>query len=453
MRENLALLHDTIVAPATAAGDAAIAVVRLSGPGARGIAAKLTRRNRSSRSHELRRSALYDATGNLLDDAMVVEMHGPNSYTGEDIVELHLHGARTVVQASLAACQAMGARLAQPGEFTLRAFLHGRMDLAQAEAVETLVTAQSGVDQRLAAAHVRGALSGTVQALLESLEAVLADWRAVLDFPEYPTGDAPTAEHLVRLRQCASTMDSLSAQARVEVARGAKVVLAGAPNVGKSTLLNTWAGSERVLVDATPGTTRDPVDLEMRDGPLTWWLCDTAGMREEATGLEARGIALAESRVAGGDLVVWLVAGDAPVWPTLAHPRLWVVGSKADLADEAQRRVVEAEAEARGLTWMGWIAAAHQDGVDTLRGRIVACLNAGDASDAGAVLVKERHIDAITRAADSLRTLLAGHETAVPLDVLVCDLEAAAHAVGQILGRDVDAQVLDRIFSRFCIGK
>src|ERR1700677_4708582 len=142
MRESFALLNDTIVAPATPAGNAAIAVLRLSGPQARGIVAQMTRRIRPARSHELRRAALYDAAGGLLDDAMVVEMHGPNSYTGEDLVELHLHGARSVVQASLATCQALGARMAQPGEFTLRAFLHGRMDLAQAEAVGMLVTSQ-----------------------------------------------------------------------------------------------------------------------------------------------------------------------------------------------------------------------------------------------------------------------------------------------------------------------
>ena len=282
-------------------------------------------------------------------------MPGPNSYTGDDVVELHLHGSRVVVHAVLEACRTLGARNARQGEFTLRAFVNGKMDLIQAEAVADLVGSVDGVSSLLATRQMRGDLSRTLDELAGSLEGVLAEWRAALDFPEHATGAGVLDAHRTTLEDCACKIQGLAAGARVGLHRDLSVVLCGAPNVGKSSLVNAWTGSERVLVDSAPGTTRDAVEVSLLDGPVRWSLWDTAGIREDPCEVEARGIALARSRIDTADCVVWMLVADDPRWPDSDIEISHLVVSKSDLEqDPLQREKLAAHASARGLEIDAW---------------------------------------------------------------------------------------------------
>ncbi len=442
-------LDDTIVAAATPPGEGAVAIVRLAGPRARKVAAKLAPRRGESPPHLLRRAVVLGPRG-VLDEALVVEMHAPNSYTGDDVVELHLHGSCAVVESVIELCVGEGARLAQPGEFTLRAFLRGKLDLAQAEAVADLIAARSEKQAEVAADHLHGGLSREIEKLQHALEGVLAEWRAALDFPEHDSGDGLRAVHASKIEEAACKIQALLENARTGLRGGLRVVLCGAPNVGKSTLLNAWAGAERVLVDAAPGTTRDPVEVELGDEGARWVACDTAGIREVA-GVEGRGVEMAREWARRADVALWLLAAEAPVWPE-AGLEVQVVGGKADLASPERRERLENEATERGLVFLGWVSGVSGEGVGELRRRVVGRL-AGSGRAGVAVVVRERQVDLLRRAHEALERAAGALGAGMTLDVLTSEVEAAARSLGEIAGRDVDAAVLERIFAEFCIGK
>ena len=447
-----AALSDTIVARATAAGEGAIAVIRLSGPLSREVLSGLIRRPAAGRSHLLRQGTFYDAEGEVLDHGMYVEMLGPRSYTGEDVVELHVHGSAPIVQAVIERTKALGARLAAPGEFTLRAFVNGRMTLDQAEGVADLIAASNESDARLAARLVRGSLRGWVDGLLEELEGVLVRGQAAVDFPEHATGEGWVEADFGVVRRVRENIQGLLARGRTEVQRRRSVVLCGAPNAGKSTLVNALAGERRVLVDDAPGTTRDPVETEIRWGRQSWRVIDTAGIREGAVGLEAEGIRMAHDRASRGDVVVWLLDPGNPCWPPQDLPVDLIVGGKADLAWHAEREGLEDAARRRGLMISGWLS-----GVDLGDPVAAMAILTGSAAgvDSGEVsVVRQRHLDALAEADAALGDLLAAARGASgTMDVLLMELERATRALGAILGRDADAEVLERIFREFCIGK
>jgi len=454
MLERPDSLNDTIVACATPPGEGAIAVVRLAGPRAREVAQALSPGRAAVRSHQLVYTHLEDGAGNLLDDGMVVEMHAPHSYTGDDVVELHLHGSRAVVQSVIEACMRRGARLARPGEYTLRAFLNGRMDLTRAEAVADLIAARTDTQRLVAANHLRGELSQALTSLSERLEGVLADWRAAVDFPEQLPDADWRESHLKVIGECNCKIQSMLSNSRAQLRSGLKVVLCGATNVGKSTLLNAWVGETRVLVDGSPGTTRDPVEVELFDGPIRWSICDTAGIRKNASGLEARGIALALERIRRADLAVWLVGGGDSVWPSgeLTGLAKVAVGAKADVTSPEERRRVENEAGLRGLGFLGWVSARSGEGIKETRAAITARLSPA-IPEGVPVLVRQRHIEALAHAGQAIAQVELAARQGAPLDLMAVDLEEACRAVGRVLGRDVDQSVLDRIFSEFCLGK
>lgn len=444
-------LKDTIVAPATGDGATAVAIVRLSGPEARSIATKLAPPRRTRLSHRLYRIDIRAVDGELLDDAMVVEMHGPGSYTGEDVVEFHLHGAQTVVNAVLENCVVAGARLAEPGEFTLRAFLYGRIDLTQAEAIGDLIASGDRAQRRVATAHLAGSLGQVVGAMLNDIEGVLARWHALLDFPEQ-VGEGDVEETDWRtLNGVRTRAGALVAGARLDVRHRRHVVLCGAPNVGKSSLLNILVGERRVLVDALPGTTRDPVEVELALGSSRLSVWDTAGIRDEAIGLERDGVELTWDRVRRADVVVWLASVKDPVWPAEElRERAAVVGSKADLADEQERQQLEGEAQRLGWPFVGFVSAYSGEGVGAVSTWLAK--RGPELGDDLAVVVRERHLEALQQACAALDRVMKGSST-LTLDVLSIELEGAAKQLGMILGREVDGEVLDRIFANFCLGK
>ena len=450
-----ASLLDTIVAPATAAGAAAIAIVRLAGPEARQLAAQLAPSARPRRSHRLYRCLLQDVDGAPLDDAMLVEMHAPHSYTGDDVVELHLHGAPALVQALLRSCCALGARPAEAGEFTLRAYLRGRLDLAQAEAVAALIGAQDLEASRAAMQQLRGGLRAALAPVLTQLQALLAGWRAALDFPD-EVDAAPDAvlAAAVPLTQLAARLQQLAAQRQGQARARPQVVLWGPSNAGKSTLLNAWCGAERVLVDARPGTTRDPVSVEMVGPQGPWSLCDTAGLRPEADGLEARGQVLAARWAEAADLRLWLMNPETLAWPPPRAPTpLWVVGSQMDRFDAAAQAALEAAVQARGHTFAGWIAAPQHLGLPALRAAIEAQLGSRAGPTEAGLLVNARQQAGLEAAQAGLEAASTQLRAGWTLDVVTAEVEQASRQLGAVLGQDVDAAVLRQVFAQFCIGK
>lgn len=447
-------LHDTIVAESTARGAAAVAVVRLSGPEAHRVAAALCAPAALPPPHRLARRQLTDATAAVLDDALVVAMAGPRSFTGEDVAELHLHGSPAVVDAVVAACLHAGARLAEPGEFTRRAFVRGKLDLTQAEAIGALVAAQDERARRAALRLLDGRVGQTLRPLLGQLEGVVAAWRAGLDFPDEVEADVTVGAALAELGNMAGGLRALLGGAQQLRRVDPQVVLLGGANVGKSTLLNALAGQERALVDAAPGTTRDALALEHAAGNVRMTVWDTAGLRLDASGVEARGIALAHARAAEADLRLWLTGPDAQVWPNEEVGEVVVVGSQADRTDEAARRRIEKEANRRGHAFVGWICAPSGEGIAALEAFVADRLRAEAAPhvEHGAVLAS-RHRGLLTEAVDALGACGRAAADGLPLDCLLAEVELAASRLGQVLGKDVDAAVIDRIFADFCLGK
>jgi tRNA modification GTPase len=439
--------NDTIVARATPAGRGAVAVVRLSGPDADRLAAILSPGAAGVEARRLVRVPLVDGAGEPIDDGMVVRMPGPSSYTGDDVVEFHVHGSDAVVRAVTERLTQIGARAAQPGEFTQRAFLNGRLSLDQAESVAALIDASSLVEARAALRGLAGELAQWVRGLLAELEYVLADWQLALDFPEDALEGAPSAAQHARLDAALAQIDKRLANSRSTRVL-AKVVLCGAPNAGKSTLLNQLAGTARALVDEEEGTTRDAIDVEVDLAGLRVRIWDTAGLRSNAVGIEAAGVANAEHHVGTADLAVWLLSPIDPIWPHGTFAGI-VIGSKADLADKYLRSAMKRESVRRGCPILAWVSGKKGVGVPALVKSIRARI---DDPDDVREFLQARHLDRLAGARTALARVLKAPKT-VPLDMRSADLTSAVRELGSIVGRDVGWDVLDAVFSRFCIGK
>ncbi|MCX7045270.1 MAG: tRNA uridine-5-carboxymethylaminomethyl(34) synthesis GTPase MnmE [Candidatus Sumerlaeota bacterium] len=482
---------DTIVARATAPGVGAIAIVRCSGPlsrlalercfrpqSASGAAADAVER---MTSHQMVFGRWLDPrTGLAIDTVLAVRMDAPHSYTGEDMVEVHCHGGSAIVEAILDAFVAVGARQAGPGEFTRRAFLNGKLDLAQAEAVADLVQAGTARARKVALRQLEGALSRRIAEARSRAIAVIAELEAHLDFPEedLPAGDeARLLEELESLRGGLARLAEQGRRGRLW-REGARVVIAGPPNAGKSSLFNALAGRERALVSPHPGTTRDTIEVMLDLNGLAVTLVDTAGLRAAgAEEIERMGIDRTKAEIRGADVTLWLEdmsqdAGSLHVREIdEASDKVWLrVGTKADLLKdmgEGKDRKPASPIQA------GMTAAFTQAGkpvplfdclVSSLTGEGMDALEAAiqrrllEASEtAGAeedVLVSNRrHVESLTAAAAAIECAWAGMRQGVSHEFPVVDLRAALDALNQILGLETGEAILDAIFSRFCIGK
>lgn len=435
---------DTIFALASGAGRGAVAVLRLSGPGSAAILGRLCRRMPKPRVASLRR-LIDPAGGEALDDALVLWFPGPGSYTGEDSAELHLHGGPAVLAAVSGALAALGARPAEPGEFTRRAFLNGRMDLTAAEGIADLIDAETEAQRRQALRQADGALARLYGGWSERLTRLLAHQEAAIEFAE---DDLPT-DLDDRARQGAAVLRTeieahLADGGRGERLReGVVVAILGAPNAGKSSLLNALAGREAAIVSARAGTTRDVVEVRLSLAGVPVTLADTAGLREAADEIEQEGIRRARRRAEEADLVLAVFATDAdPDAETLAwvKPGALVLANKTDLAP--------APGEIGGVSPVA-VSARTGEGLDALR----ACLEAEAIRLAGAgeaaVLTRPRHRAALSEAV----AWLAEAETAALPELASEALRAALRALGRLTGHIGVEDVLDVVFRDFCIGK
>jgi tRNA modification GTPase len=444
-------MTDTIFALATAPGRAAVAVVRLSGPASGGVLQSLTGKAvPAARRASLRR--LMAKGGRVLDEALVIWTPGPGSYTGEDAAELHLHGGPAIVEGVIQALHDLGLRLAEPGEFTRRAFENGKLDLAQAEAVADLVDAETEGQARQALGQLGGALSQRYEAWRGQLVQALAMLEAAVDFPdeELPADVAdrarPPLEALL-----AEISEALADEGRGRrVREGFRVALIGAPNAGKSSLLNALAGRDAAIVTATPGTTRDVIEIPMVLGGYKVLLADTAGVRDTEEAIEAEGVRRARAWAEGADLRLWAVdqsaSGDWRQAYGLARPGDLLLLTKADLPPGADRSDVLAVG-LESLVISTLAPGDIQKVRETLEQRVVSALGSGEAP----LATRIRHGESLREAHARLTRALEELEPAVELAAE--DVRLAARALARVTGRIGAEDILDVVFSSFCIGK
>ena len=430
---------DTIYAPATAIGGA-IALIRVSGPLCPNIVQAMLDRDVAKTPRMLRFVRVMDGE-KVLDDGMACFLPGPGTYTGEDMLELSCHGGSRTMARRVERLSAAGARPAEPGEFTKRAFLNGKMDLSEAEAVMDVVSARAEESLKAALEQLHGKLSKRIHGIEELLIDSLSAIDAAVDYPDEVEEDvsATLPESLDRAQ---GEIDALIAEGRQGRAlrEGVYVALVGRPNVGKSSLLNALLGADRAIVTDLPGTTRDTLDEETSFFGVPVRLVDTAGIRESGDLVEQIGIDRARAALDRADVAVLLLDGtqtlteeDQRLLALTAGKNRLVLRSKGDL--------LQARDDFGELS----VSAKTGEGLDELKRRIVALSGARE----GAAITNERHIKALENAREALLHARTAHE----LTLIATDVRDALHHLGAITGRDVDADLIDRIFARFCVGK
>jgi len=445
---------DTIAAIATPPGKGAIAIVRVSGPRVRELASRLARSARPLRPHVATPVALLDESGTQIDGALAIFSPAPRSYTGEDALELHVHGSPVIVRETLRALLACGARLAGGGEFTRRAFLNGKLDLHAASAVADLIDAETRSASRAALANLSGGLADRVRALRASLARPLEELAAAIDYPdEVPDPDRARLDAAVA--DVAAELESLRRDAETGrlVREGLGVAIVGPPNAGKSSLLNALLGHDRAIVSEIAGTTRDTIEESVAIDGVTVRLVDTAGIREHADRLESAGIERTQRALGHARIALVVIDGsraldDAARWllaATQARERV-VFFNKADAGDAGFR-----EAGIEGAI-LG--SVLDEKSLQTLRATIAQVGWGGEAPDFERPhLASAREFDAVNEALDALSRARATIAAGDALDFAAPELQRAFASLGHVSGDEATEDLLDGIFARFCVGK
>jgi tRNA modification GTPase len=436
--------NDTIAAIATAAGVGGVGIIRVSGPAAIAIVSGTLGIPPSELTREVRVGWARDTSGARLDQVVAFAMRSPASFTGEDVAELHGHGGSRNLEALLDAVVARGARIAEPGEFTRRAVENGKLDLVRAEALLEVIHAGSERAWRLAQANLGGRLGAAAQELETRALGVLAEVEGRIDFPEDDIAAADAAAIAGELDALGARCGGLADGFRHgrALARGITVALVGPVNVGKSSLLNALVGTERALVAAAPGTTRDYLEVHDTWNGVAVTLIDTAGTRETTDAIEARGIELGERRVASAEVVVVVNDGHSP-WDDGGRfgARALVVRSKCDLGVESMTSAVRT-------------SAATGEGLDELRRRALALAGVADREGSEAAFVTTARQQATAAAArDAFAAALAALDAGRAPEIVALEIRHAVQSLAQLRGGEVGDRVLDEVFARFCIGK
>lgn len=458
--------NDLIAALGTTLGEAAIGIVRLSGEGAIELAASIFRPRKkgldlTKTSHTLHLGYICDDEGDILDEVLITVMKAPHSYTRDDVVEIYCHGGIIPVRRVLDLVLKKGARLAEPGEFTKRAFLSGRIDLAQAEAVLDLIRAQSAKGAELACSQLRGGVSEKIKDMRNQLKRIMAEIEAEIDFPDDvdPVPPEVRAQQIKMVEEQAQEMIKGSNIGRI-YREGLRTVLLGKPNVGKSTLLNMLLDEERALVTEIPGTTRDLIEetLVLEGIPLR--IIDTAGIREGVGLVEALGIERAKKAVAEAELVLAvfdasdeLKDDDLRVFELLKGKKAIVLLNKIDIKEQKLsqnliRQYIDEETPIIELSAkMGW-------GKEKLVEAVVQVIGGGKISRESALMTRKRHQVAMDKVVDRLHSAVKAVEAEMPLEFVALDLWDAWSALGEITGETaLPEEVINSIFEEFCIGK
>lgn len=444
---------DTIAAIATASGIGGVGIVRLSGPQAIEIAAAALGIGADALTREVRVGWARTASGERLDQVLAFAMRGPRSFTGEDVAELHGHGGAHNLTALLSSVVERGARVAEPGEFTRRAVGNGKLDLARAEALLDVIHAGSERALRLARANLEGALGMEAQRHEQRALALLAELEGRIDFPEEDIGPEDTAwiaAEIEALRAACTALADGFRHGRA-VSAGITVALVGPVNVGKSSLLNALVGTERALVAAEPGTTRDWLEVQDVWSGVAVTLVDTAGLRTTDDPVEQRGIALGAARVDSADVVLVVNDGVGP-WDDGARygARAIVVRSKSDLALAERTSMPALRVPAAPL----YTSAHLREGLAELRARVLAVAGVADREGAERAFVTTARQQGVAAAArDAFAAAGIAWTAQRPPEVVALELRTGAQALAQLRGVEVGERVLDEVFARFCIGK
>ncbi len=452
-------MPQTIAAIATGKTISAIGILRLSGDDALSVASKIFTASNSqplaqAPDRKLLLGTLRDAQGRILDEVLATVSRAPRSYTGEDCVELHCHGSPAVLTAGLEALFAAGARQAGPGEFTKRAFLNGRLDLSQAEAVIDLIEAESAEAAANAAGQLAGALSRKLGPVYDGLAGICAHFHAVIDYPDEEIAPFQLSGYQDRLDKARDTLARLrrSYERGRVLKHGLRAAILGKPNAGKSTLLNALVGYDRVIVTDRAGTTRDAVTETLRLGGQLLRLTDTAGLRETADPIEAQGVEKARQAASRADLVLCVfdasrpLDGEDELVMELAEraPRSIAVLNKMDLPPVVQPSDLYFE-------YVVPVSAKHSEGLEQL-GDAVEMIFPDEIPCDGAVLTNARQAAALDRAGAALGRAIRAVGQMTP-DAALTDVEEALEALGEINGKTMRQEITDQIFSRFCVGK
>lgn len=455
-------VEDTIAAIGTPVGEGGIGVIRISGPDAPALARRLVRRDKKNgdfESHRFYYGAVLDPdTGEAVDEVMAVLMVAPRSYTMEDVLEIQCHGGYLVTRRVLDTVLRCGVRLAEPGEFTRRAFLNGRIDLVQAESIIDVIRSKTEAALSLAQHQREGRLSERLNNIRSFLRHALALVEAYIDFPEEEIDPAAQVEIEAKVRQALGQIEELLDgfdEGRV-LRDGVSVLIAGKPNVGKSSLLNTLLQEKRAIVTSVPGTTRDIIEEVVNVRGLPLRMLDTAGIRETEDIVEKEGVRLTLEKIPQADLILFVLDGSRPfddddrmILDALSGRRSIVVVNKRDLS-----RLLHLPGE---LERMGTveISTSTGDGIDELRGVIFDTFIHGRAIDSReyVALSQARHRDALEKARGKVAVFRDNLTLGLDLEILAVDLREALDAVGEVTGETTPDDILDMIFARFCIGK
>ena len=458
---------DIIAAIATGHSPTAIGIVRVSGQGCFACCDRVFRAfNGSPFSQQTPRNMVFgemlDAQGRVIDQGLAVRFPGPRSYTGEDSAEFHCHGSPVVLRELLGALFAAGARQAKAGEFTRRAFLNGRLDLTQAEAVIDLIDAETASAARNAAAQLDGGLRRVLEPIQDALLDVTSRFYAVVDYPDEDIEDIRPEQVAQALDSSAAALDRLLATCRrgKVLKSGVRTAIVGRPNAGKSSLLNALAGYDRAIVTDIPGTTRDTVEESVLCGGVLLRLTDTAGIRDTEDTVEQLGVERSRKALEAADLVLAVVDGSVPMTEedrevlrlAARAPRWIAVFSKCDLWDTKARSVGvigQVGTPAASVS----LSAVTGQGLDRLEAAVAALFPAGEAPDSGSLLTDQRQEEAARRARDAVRRAKEALDAGLTPDVILTDAEEALDALGELTGRTAKEEIVSRIFSRFCVGK
>jgi tRNA modification GTPase len=459
---------DTICSVATPPGTGAVAMIRVSGPEAFVALEKIFIKDGSRqsavgslRSHTVHHGILIDGE-QVLDDVLITVFRAPHSYTGEDVVEISTHGSIYIQQRAIQLLLKQGLRLSEPGEFTLRAFMNGKFDLSQAEAVADLISAGSATSHDLAISQLRGGFSKTIRELRQKLVDFTALIELELDFSEEQVEFAPRPELLTLLEDMDDELTRLirSFEAGNAIKRGIPVAITGKPNVGKSTLLNAILNEERAIVSEIPGTTRDAIEDTIIIGGFSFRFIDTAGLRDTTDHIETMGIEKTHEKIRDASVILYIFDASTDSWQEvseairelgeqveLAGKHLILVGNKTDMISELPhgfRDFVEHESV--------FVSAKRKENIHLLAESLVRTVGSKNITD-GAMVSNTRHLEALLQAQSSITAVQEGLSSVISPDLLTVEMRNALHYLGEITGEITTDEILGVIFSRFCIGK
>ncbi|RXR19453.1 tRNA uridine-5-carboxymethylaminomethyl(34) synthesis GTPase MnmE [Flavobacterium stagni] len=463
--------HDTIVALATPTGAGAVAIIRISGKEAIDIAAAVFesvkgKDLRNQKTHTIHLGTIVDGA-KVVDQVLVSVFKNPNSYTGENVVEISCHGSTFIQQQIIQLLLRKGCRMAQAGEFTLRAFLNGKLDLSQAEAVADLIASDNEASHQIAMQQMRGGFSSEIHRLREELLNFASLIELELDFAEEDVEFADRSQFTDLLNRIEFVLKRLIDSFAVGnvIKNGIPVAIVGEPNVGKSTLLNALLNEERAIVSDIAGTTRDTIEDEMNINGIGFRFIDTAGIRETADYVESIGIQKTFEKIEQAQVVLYLFESakfhaDGQQYRTeiekiknkYPQKQVVVVLNKIDLVTEQQLQEIQSQLETLDVKRI-LLSAKNQEGVHELKNELYALVNTGALRNNETIVTNSRHYDALLKALEAIQKVKWGMESQVPSDLVAIDIREALYYFGEITGEVTNDELLGNIFANFCIGK